>query len=310
MRLKQVLVLLGTTASISLISLSNVSAQDSSEYLKQIAANTLNTANKVNNLPELLQSIGDSMSTLTIAWTSPIDPSKSPSTSKIQESMTKLNDLITQSQANQQGVLGQLNNDLLSNNGENVNNANAGTKLIKAPLPAYANDLTYSTLLGVLPYGNDDRTKNQPPTDPAYNYIKNASGLNLYHRRPQGNWPASDNKNRYQAYYNTVMAVESFSAYALSNPYVEGNQLNTLQATLVKQATDASWVAEVLSEKIGFVLRQILLYQSQTFVLMTQLVQTQKQMVAAQAMTNATLIAVNSINEKILAADAQGVQPR
>jgi hypothetical protein len=65
-----------------------------------------------------------------------------------------------------------------------------------------------------------------------------------------------------------------------------------------------------MSEKIGYVLRQILLYQSQTFVLMTQIVQLQKQMVSAQVMTNATLVAVNQVNERVLAADAQGVQPR
>ena len=128
---------------------------------------------------------------------------------------------------------------------------------------------------------------------------------------PGNNWQGSKNSvDKYSNYYNTIMSVESFNGYILSNQYADGAQFNNLQNTLIKQASDGqSWFSQVATENMSTVLRQILMYESQVFVLLSQLVQTQRQMVTAQAMTNTLLIAVNQNNETQLVASAQNVRP-
>jgi hypothetical protein len=110
-------------------------------------------------------------------------------------------------------------------------------------------------------------------------------------------------------YYNTVMAAESFNGYVLANQYAESqtnNGLSQAQLSLVTQASSSDWIANVASEQMGMVFRQLLMFESQLYVLMTQMLQTQKQLLIAQAMTNALLIATNQMNEGILASKAQG----
>jgi hypothetical protein len=176
----------------------------------------------------------------------------------------------------------------------------------------YANDLVYSTLLGQPMLTPDPRNKpGAPPTaNPALNYIINAGGLSLPHAMPQTGWRGTQyNYQQYMHYYNTVMAAESFNGYVLANQYAESqtnNGLSQAQLSLVTQASSSDWIANVASEQMGMVFRQLLMFESQLYVLMTQMLQTQKQLLIAQAMTNALLIATNQMNEGILASKAQG----
>ena len=55
-------------------------------------------------------------------------------------------------------------------------------------------------------------------------------------------------------------------------------------------------------------IRQILLFESQNFVLMSQLVKIEKQQLQAQTMTNALLIATGFTNERLMASAAQGIR--
>ncbi len=308
-KVKKFLILLGAAATISLVHFSGLKAQGSNDYLKQIAFNTLGILNNVNTLPATLQAIGN----LVNAW---ISPDTSEATTTMQGTFTQLGNLMTTNKTTQASLQANLNNDLLNNDGNNVLNANNG-----APNTAngmanqntlwHANDLVYSTLLGTPYYPKDPRAAKNKSINPPYNYIKNASGLNIYHPLPWTMTGGSKQaKLRYHNYFNTVMSVESFGAYVLSHQYADGSQFDTLQTTLIKQATDPkNWFAKVASENIGFVLRQVLLYESQTFVLLTQMLQVQKQAVAAQAMTNALLIATNQMNENVMIANAQGTKP-
>jgi hypothetical protein len=78
---------------------------------------------------------------------------------------------------------------------------------------------------------------------------------------------------------------------------------------LVTQAGNATWLKNIAAEEIGIVLREILVFQSQSYVLLTQLVQTQKQLLTATVMSNTLMIQNNRQNEAYLAAKAQGVTP-
>jgi hypothetical protein len=253
-----------------------------------------------------------------------MDEDKSPSTGTMQKNFTDVGNLITKNIDIKTDLQLQLNADLLNNDGNNVFNTN--TKGNSSPPSIanptnlwYANDLVYSTLLGKPYYLQDPRlNQGQPPVtkiDSPYNYIKNASGLNIYHQIPGTNWRGSVGAvGRYQAYYNTVTAVESFNSYVLSQQYADGNLFNDYQKQLIAQATSSTdpskdWFAQIASENIGYVLRQILMYESQTFVLLTQMLQLQKQAVTAQAMTNTLLIAVNQSNENLMVSNAKGQQP-
>jgi hypothetical protein len=313
-QIKKILILLGSAVILSAINLSNVKAQDSTAYLKQIAENTLAIMQDVNDLPSYLQSA----SQLIQAW---LNPDTSETTATIQGGFTELGNLLTQNMTGQTSLQTTLNTDLLNNNGNNVTNANLG-KPMEASLANdktlwYANDLVYSTLLGMPYFSKDPRAKEgqqgqeQNKVNAPYNYIKNASGINIFHPIPGISWNGNQAARlRYQNYFNTVTAVTSFNAYVLSDQYADGNQFNTLQTKLIQQATDPkAWFAQVASENVGFVLRQILLYQSQTFVLLTQMIQLQRQAVSAQAMTNAVLVAINQPDENVMIANAKGQPP-
>ena len=275
----------GLAILISIGLISNASAATATEnYLRAIRDNTNNILKRVNNLPTYLTALSEFM----IAWMSPDD---SDTTASIQANFTQLGNLLIQSATTQNTLQAQLNTDLLANT-------------TKATLPS-ANDLVYSSILGSPFYTPDHRGKGVVPQ---YNYIKNAAGINMTHMLPAPGWHGPlDAQKRYMNYYNSVMAVQSYGGYILSSLYADGNQFNTLQSTLITQASDPqNWFAQVASENIGWVLRQILMYQSQSFVLLSQLVQTQKQMVAAEVMNNTATIASGN-NEIYLIQQAKGM---
>ena len=274
-----------STATLLGMSLTTaVFADDNTPILQQIQTNTATTLQDVNTLPAILSQLGQFI----IAWMS---PDSSDATATTQASFTQLGNLLIQDATTQASLQQQLNSSLL-------------TGITKTNLPS-ANDLVYSSILGSPYYSPDPRGTG---TVPQFNYIKNASGISLNHTLPGAGWrgPQID-QLKYMNFYNTVMAIESYNGYILSNQYADGNQLNALQTTLVTQASDPqTWFAKIASENIGWVMRQILMYQSESFVLLTQLVQMQKQMVTAQAMTNAAIIATGTNSENQILKNAQG----
>lgn len=310
-RVKKVCVLLGAATLISFSALSPLKAQSGGGDIAAILTQILD---RVNNLPAALVNLG----AYTAAWMNADDGKNSP-TPALQGTFTQLGNLFTTDITTQNSLQSTLNTNLLSNDGSNAATFNTGSSASASSTPAtpttfpFANDLVYSSLLDAPFFAKDPRASGSQnkKVDSALNYIMNASGLNLAHVKPGNNWQGSpDSLQRYQAVYNTLMAATSFNGYALSNAYADKNQFTTLQQTLIQQATDPkNWFAQVSSENIGLVLRQLLLYQSQTFVLLSQTIQFQKQMVTAQAMNTAVLMAMNQTNERLLVSSAKGEKP-
>lgn len=168
-----------------------------------------------------------------------------------------------------------------------------------------ANDLAYESILGKPPFPKAKEVDKAP-----YNYFKNASGLTIPHVMP-GNWsgPQPDN-DRYKAYYNSTMAIQSYNGYMLSKLLVENQKksvANKMQQKLMNLASTSTWFSKIATQELGKVLRQNLMFQSQSYLLLSELVQTQRQLLYAQLMTNTLLIINNNNTEGVLVARAQGV---
>ncbi len=306
--IKKLLVRPSAALMISLLSFSSANAQSqggaTTGYLYNIMINTYGTLQAINNLPNYFTNFGQFIQ----SWMKTDD---STTTSQIQSSFASLgsafvNDTNTQNSGQTQLIIDLINQSSMNPNPAPKSQTQAIAQII-AQVPNL-NELSYSTLVGAPP------APKVMASSSAYNYIKNAGGITLSHIIPGLNWQgAQKDQTKYQSYYNTVMAAESFNGYVLSNQLADsqnGNAVTTLQATLTAQASDSSWIAQIATEELGKVLRQILMYNSQNYVLLTQLVQTQRLALSAQAMTNALLILGNQNTEVLLVSKAQGVKPQ
>jgi len=183
------------------------------------------------------------------------------------------------------------------------------------------NDYTFSTLLGKQYLTNDPRKNpltilsgRRPLTDRdiAYNYLKNISGIHVSHISPDDSWKGSDyDKQKYTNFYTTIMAAQTYNAYISSELYAEfvnGNSFTASEDNLIKQASDPTWFANIASETISVVLRQLLMYTSQQLVISSELLKSQREMSASLAMTNTLLILGNQFNETMLLHNAQAKQ--
>lgn len=283
MKFKKIFSTVGSALAISFC-LAQPAHADDAAVLTLIWQNTVGILAAVNDVPNFIAN-----------W---INPDTSKTTSTIQSYFAK------GSQAYQQ---------------EYTSNADLQTKLMKdffgdsvttGTMP-YANDLAYISLRGGLYFNPDPRKDNS--IDPAYNYTKFAAGLNITHPFPATDWRGGQGSiDRYKNYYNTITAVQSFSAWVLGQDYSGfklGFPLEQQQWNLLNQASNSDWFQQVASESIGIVLRQILMYDSQVYVLLTQMIRTQREQLTAQAMTNTLLVLINQTNEDVLARRAQGTMP-
>lgn len=269
-----------------------ISTNNSQNYLKQIQDYTRQILEKLNNSPlqinELIQS-----------WLKKDD---SDFTKSIQADFTSFGNQINQAQATQYDTnyMGRLNQSLLYQNN-------------KAPDPKaipYANDLVYSSLFDspIIP----EPRKN---IDSRYNYLGNLSGIFVPHKIPNLSWTKQNNDDnsieKYFSYYSTTIAAESFDASVLARLYAtdknpqETEKLKT-RMNLVKKATDPNWFTKITTQELGIVLRQMLLFQSQTYVLLNDLLDTQKQMLTAQVIQNSLLIQNGQQTENNLYLTASG----
>lgn len=266
------------------------SASDTkTQLLCYITLYTYGTLLALNNLPEYISN-----------WTS---ADQSDTSASLQASFSTVNNDALSSITTQAGLQQQLLGIFFATNGITKQSLNGG-----------ANDLAYQSLQNVLYFNPDPRTTGSNPqnVDIQMDYIQNASGLNVSHPLPTGSGFKGSlaSRSRYSNYFNTISAVQTYNAYALSRRYAEyknGNQLSKDQTALIQQASDSTnWFKQVAQENIGIVLRQILMYDSQTYVLMTQLLQTEKELLTAQTMNNSLLILLNMPNEDTLYKKAIG----
>ncbi len=294
--IKKIIILAVTLFSISAFYSTNINAQESGgggSSTDQLLAKIYAVLQQID---KNVTTIGTSLVEYILNWTNP-DTSDEPKNSVSAYTQTLGNNIQVQNGLDKDqagvGIQKELLNDLF---------------LGVTNLPT-VNNLTFISLLKI-PYslpGAKPATKQNPP-NPAYAFVKNAAGLNMTHFPPWGgklnaNKPVSDQQS-YADYYSIVMSIESYDAYLLSEFYIDyfvnKTPLTQQQVTMINQSTQTDWFKQLASQPLGYVLRQILLYESQVFVVLTELLQTNKKMLAAQAMNNTLLILSNGMNEKIL----------
>ena len=290
--LKKYLALTAAALTLSVIYISPIKAESAETYLAIISQNTTAILANVNNLPSYLTSLAE----LAQGW---LNPDTSDATANLQSNFTGLANAVLKNTSTQLSAQQKLLSDFF------------GPSTTPTTLP-YANDLTYQTLLGQPYFNPDPRNAGGGNVDSAYNYVKNASGINITHTAPSPTWKGTvSNQIKYSNYYSTISAVQTFNAYVMSTLYADftnGAQVGTLQTTLMQQASSSDWFTQAASENIGVVLRQILIYDSQIYVTLNQMLQTQRQMLAAQAMSNTLVIIGNQFTENSLLGKATGVQ--
>jgi hypothetical protein len=190
----------------------------------------------------------------------------------------------------------------LTNLQTNLNQDFLGSGVTTTSVP-YANDLTFSTLLGQPFFTPDPRANGSTPVNPGYNYLKNLAGAGFTHTIPLSTWKGNlADQIKYGAYYNSVSAIQTFNNYIVAQMYADLNAgIPAIQTSLVNQASDPkNWFATITNETIGAVLRQTLMYQSQSYIVLTQLLQTEKLLLAAQAANTTMLLLSSTTNESIL----------
>jgi hypothetical protein len=296
---KKILILATAALSISIVSLSNSSAASVSEsYLARIAEYTYRTMTAVENLPTYFHEYAE----LAKSWMAK-DDAEDSFTTKSQEQFAQLGQAFSKSMESQNSpqVQQQIMADML---GVPVSEFQGKEPPIAISLPT-VNDLSYATLIGAPPLANANK-------DP-YEYVKNASGFSYHHPIPDPLWEGKENaKKRYSDYFNTITAIQSYSAYLISQLGTDAAanpKVVTLQNKLINDASSSSWIAQIATQELGKVLRQILLFESQSYVLNTQIQQAQRQQIAATAMTNSLLILLNQVNENQMIRNAQGKPP-
>lgn len=306
--LKKVLILIGAAIAITLAQPSNLYAQQGNNYLYWIMVYTNGILQQVNNLPNYLSGLGQYI----ISW---MTQDNSSSTTTMQQTFatigSQLANDVTLELAQQPQLTAALFSPPPPAPALTTANLSAPSNVQSSILNLLPNinELTYSSLLGQPPSPKAPNVSGAP-----FSYIKNASGLTLLHTMPNPGWRGTQvDQYRYSSVYNTIMSIASYNAYVLSNQMVEAQQglpLSNAQISLINQASSSGWSAQVATEELGKVLRQLLLFQSQSYVLISDMIRTQKQLLNAQVMTNALLILQNQNNETLLVAKAQGVKPQ
>ena len=326
LKMKKMLLLAGIVITFSLLSIFNTYAQEGETagggeggggggaltdyYLQLIETHTRSILAVVNSLPASLETI--TKMALNFLSDESEAGSKTSSIPDMQADFASLGSLYTQNtpgNAAYQQLQQNLAFDLF-----NAENKNIKADALFQQVPDI-NSLTYATLVGLPPFF-------KPPADgdsaallnaAAYHYIKNAAGFSVQHIVPSLAWNQNDVLvKRYQGYYNAVVAVQSFSASVLSQLYLEtrnNNPLLTQQNALITKASSSDWFAGIATKELGKVLREILMFNSQNYILLTQLVGLEKQLLTAQVMTNTLLVTNNQVNEAYMLARAKGVQP-
>lgn len=289
---KKIFVLAVAAASVSIVSVNSSSAAPEGNYLQQIASNTYNILTKVNALPVMLQS-------LTTMGLSMIAKDDSDETANIQQDFSKLGSALIYQTVAQKAYQQQLMADILGVQVSQFTSPAQSPKILD-DLP-YVNDLSFATLLNSAPAPAGGKTP--------FNYIRYISGTTISHPVPTSTWQGKEKDIKsYTDYFKVVTSIQSYNSYLLSSLIVESlNPITPTEDKLMQQASNSDWIADIATQEIGKVLRQILMYESQNYVLNVSLRKAMQQMVAAQAMSNSLLIINNRSYENELVRKAKGL---
>ncbi len=276
---------------------SGCSLCDTNHYLSEVASYTYSTLAAVNNIPALLTPLTKLAEAMLVS-------DSSDATATFQGDFTSYANGLLNNNKQQLSIQTTFQNDFFTQNGKNP--APTTTSL------PFANELTYTTMLNKPFFKDTEKDANGNDVDSALKYVENASGQAIPHIAPGTNWKGSQtNQDKYKQFYQTISAIQTFNTYVMSEMYVNAKNnfnLSNLQIKLMQDASDSdNWFKQVASEEIGIVFRQLLLFTSQIYVVLINLLQTNNNMVQAQAMTNALLIVGNQFTEQSLASNAQGM---
>jgi len=278
----------------------------SCDHLCAIDWNTYDILLQVNSLP-------GSLIKLVQMWSFPLDSNGNPQLDTQTTNLeTNFEGLYPTYKSNQDAALSSISQTQLLQEFFGAATTNV------PPLIPNHNDIVYQTLLGQ-PY---DPVPTGSPANyldtSVYNYIKNVAGFNMNHLFPSPIWMRGPKaaQQRYTNYYDTITAIQSYNMHLLVKalgPIYQDSQnsskYESAKQTLLKQASSSDWFAQIVSENIGVVLRQMLMYESQNFVVLTQQLELQRQMLASQSMTNTLIVMMNSLNENMLIRGA-AIPPR
>lgn len=255
------------------------------EILEAIREDTHAILEKVNKLPDYIQII----TAMALSWTDTNDESKSIAVNGSLFSM-----LATARNLDLKEQIDLTKNATLTFLGKNNKIPNV-------------NDYAYTTLLNAPPVTPNKLTG--PLESSADNYIKNVSGTSLPMTAPSPEWRTQgQDRQDYYHLYTTLAAVQSYNSYVLNKVYAERQQrmqypsgipnrkkgdaasTQDILTTMVESASSTDWYTRVGSESIGLVLRQLLMFTSQNFILLKKMLDTQQDMLLSQAMTNTLMM--------------------
>lgn len=287
-QLKKAFVLAVAALCISIVYVGPSSAWSLSEwYLQQIANNTY-------NMLQIMQNSGN-LAGLAVSWLQQ-DTGDDSITSQAQQGLAMSGVMAVMSQTMIKAQQKQIIADIMD---RPISDFEGKDAKILADVPN-VNEISFSSLIGVPPVASK-------PVD-FYGYVKNASAFNSARPLPDSSWESDDDaKLMYKNYFDTVTAIESFNAYVISQLATDSIlKTNENREKLLTFATSSDFFAKIATEELGRVLRQILLFTSQSFVVNAQIQKNLQEMVAAQAMTNTMLIKLNELNEKNILDSAKG----
>lgn len=301
-KLKKISILSFAALSVTAVSLSESSIAQTPTgtdfYLSNIMQYTQGTMQAVQQLPEYLRSIVE----MCLSWMTP-DTGESSIITNTQADFAALGQAanLSSQTVDSQNVQAQLLADLI---GVDPGKFSGKDPQILNSIP-YINNIAYSSMVGLRPVANAQFN--------SYDYVKFAAGLNIPHPSPNPGWQGSKPAiEKYTHYFNTIAAIQSFNAYVLGKVAADAGvnqQAETARANLISKASDSAWIAQIATEELGKVLREILLFESQNYVLNAQAHRSQSDLLVAQAMTNSLLILYNRQQETQMLNKAMGVSP-
>lgn len=156
-------------------------------------------------------------------------------------------------------------------------------------LPQNANDLNYSILFNQ-PLPNTQAPQNIQTSQ--QNFINNLAGMGTILKQPSPAWKKSAAATNYTGFYNSIAAINSYNAYTLNGMLAQPSS-NNLNNYLIGVSSSSDWFKNVAAEPLGVVARQILMFTSQIYVLLNQLITLQQNMLGEMATLN-TLISLEA----------------
>jgi hypothetical protein len=276
---KKSLVLATAVFCVALVGITNSNAASDSAYLAQIAKNTSGMLTKLNNLPATLAGL-DTVIKMAISW---LQPDDSDATAAMQGNFAITGKMLGEANPN----IAATNQQILAA----LFNVSAKSKRTFASVPDI-NTFTYPTFLGTPLASGGSSTA-------TLSYIMNASGVTLPHQFPSDSWQGDPySVVQYKNLYQVITSISTFNSAVLTDLYYRhGKDFTTAQEALITKAGSSDWIQEVSTEELGKVMRQLLLFTAQQYVLSSELIKLQKQALMASVMTNTLLILNNQKNE-------------